>query len=109
MNPLFFSAIIALTNLCGSVSVDTRGARVVSYVPVGGGEVFFSSQVETGGMSLCWSWIAEPGPGACPRLQGVTRYHDFKVVSGKSHEAWNSELILRLESVGDRPAKPKVE
>ena len=42
MNALF-AAIVALTNLCGVVSVDTHGARVVSYMPVGGEEVFFTS------------------------------------------------------------------
>ena len=32
------AAIVAMTNMCGVVTVDTRGARVLSYVPEGGGE-----------------------------------------------------------------------
>ena len=33
------AAIVAMTNMCGVVTVDTRGARVVSYVPEGGDEI----------------------------------------------------------------------
>ena len=49
----FLAAIVALTNACGTVSVDTHGARVVSYVPVGGDEVLFVSKTGTGGVPLC--------------------------------------------------------
>lgn len=98
MIPLLFSSIVALTNLCGIVSVDTRGARIVSYVPVGGDEVFSPSHADTGGMPLCWPWFAEHGPSVRSRQHGVARYHDFKVESIKSREAWDSELTLRLDS-----------
>ena len=37
---ILLAAIVALTNVLGTVSVDTSGARVVSYIPVGGEEVF---------------------------------------------------------------------
>ena len=33
------ASILTLTNLCGSVSVDTFGGRVVSYAPADGEEV----------------------------------------------------------------------
>ena len=48
MNVLF-AAIVALTNLCGVVGVDTHGARVASYVTASGGEIFFTSATGTGG------------------------------------------------------------
>ena len=44
---MLIAAIVAMTNLCGVVSVDTHGARVVSYIPEGGDEVI--SAVESGG------------------------------------------------------------
>ena len=48
MTPVL-ATIVALTNLMGTVEIDTRGARVTSYVPVGGSEVFFASETGTGG------------------------------------------------------------
>ena len=91
-------AIVALTNACGMVSVDTHGARVVSYVPVGGEEVFFSSETGTGGVPLCWPWSGGLGPSADSRRHGVARYSDFKVVGTKNHSYCDKELVLRLES-----------
>ena len=38
MTPVL-ATIVALTNVMGTVEIDTRGARVTSYVPVGGNEV----------------------------------------------------------------------
>ena len=62
MTTALFCAIVAVTNTMGTVAVDTPGARVVSYVPVGGEEVFFASKTGTGGMPLCWPWFAGLGP-----------------------------------------------
>ena len=99
---LFLAAIVALTNACGVVSVDTHGARVVSYIPqVGGEEVFFVSETGTGGMPLCWPWFAGLGPDAGSRRHGVARYHDFEVVSSVSHSPRDSEIMLRLVSNAD--------
>ena len=52
MTTALFCAIVAVINAMGTVAVDTHGARVVSYVPVGGEEVFFASKTGTGGMPL---------------------------------------------------------
>ena len=41
---ILLAAIVSLTNAFGTVSVDTHGARVASYVPAGGEEVFFVSE-----------------------------------------------------------------
>ena len=91
-------AIVALTNACGTVAVDLHGARVVSYVPVGGEEVFFASETGTGGVPLCWPWFGELGPSDDSRPHGVARYCDFKVVETKNHSYCDKELVLRLES-----------
>ena len=93
----FLAAIVALTNACGVVSVDTHGARVVSYVPVDGEEVLFVSKTGTGGIPLCWPWFAGLGPDGSPR-HGLARYRDFKVVGEKRHSYCDRELILRLKS-----------
>ncbi len=93
-----FAAIVAITNLCGTVSVDTHGARVVSYVPTGGEDVLFVSGTGTGGMPLCWPWFAGLGPEASSRRHGVARYHDFKVVSVTNHTSRESEIVMRLDS-----------
>ena len=95
---VLFSAIVAITNLCGTTNVDTHGARVVSYVPVGGGEVLFMSSTGTGGLSLCWPWFAGLGPCKDSARHGVARYRDFKVTSVRKHAPWDSEIMLRLES-----------
>jgi D-hexose-6-phosphate mutarotase len=44
MTTALFCAIVAVTNAMGTVAVDTHGARVVSYVPVGGEEVWMSQR-----------------------------------------------------------------
>ncbi len=90
--------VVALTNACGTVGVDLHGARVVSYVPVGGEEVFFSSETGTGGMPLCWPWLGGLGPSPDSRSNGIARYCDFEVVETKSHSYCDKELVLRLES-----------
>ena len=91
-----FAAIVTLTNGCGVVSVDTHGARVVSYIPEGGEEVFFSSETGTGGMPLCWPWFAGLGPDGA-RRHGIARYRDFTVVS--TNRIGNDTLLtLRLKS-----------
>ena len=94
----FVAAVVALTNLCGSVSVDTHGARVASYVPAGGEEVFFMSETGTGGMPLCWPWFAGLGPAEGSRRHGIARYRDFTVVTNAWNSPSDSELTLRLES-----------
>ncbi|MBO7685690.1 MAG: hypothetical protein J6V72_04865, partial [Kiritimatiellae bacterium] len=91
------ATIVALTNLMGTVEIDTRGARVTSYAPVGGSEVFFRSETGTGGMPLCWPWFADRGPAGSKR-HGLVRDRVFKVVGNKRHASWDRELTLRLES-----------
>ena len=96
---MFLSSIIVLTNLFGSASVDTCGARVLSYVPGGEDEVFFMSETGTGGMPICWPWFADLGPESS-RRHGVARYRGFEVVS-ESCSPSISELTLRLRSNSD--------
>ena len=99
MMPLL-AAIVTLTNMFGSVSVDTHGARVVSYVPAGKEEVFFVSDTGTGGMPLCWPWFAGNGPCDNSRRHGIARYMDFEVLAKEcSHDV--SSVALRLGSNGE--------
>jgi glucose-6-phosphate 1-epimerase len=93
----FFAAIVAMTNVCGVVSIDTHGARVVSYVPEGGEEVFFVSEKGTGGMPLCWPWFGSHGPYKDSRRHGIARYRDFEVVGAQRADN-DSTLTLQLKS-----------
>ena len=93
---MLLSSIIVLTNLFGSASVDTYGARVLSYVPEGEAEVFFVSETGTGGMPICWPWFAGLGP-ECSRRHGIARYLSFEIVS-ESCSPCVAEVTLRLKS-----------
>ena len=93
----FFAAIVAMTNMCGVVTVDTHGARVISYIPEGGEEVFFVSETGTGGMPLCWPWFTGNGPSKDSRRHGIARYKDFEVV-GTERIGNDSTLTLQLKS-----------
>lgn len=93
-----FASIIALTNLCGTVSVNTHGARVVSYVPVGGGEVLAMSAAGDGGVSPYWFCLADSGPVDDSRRQGIAGCYDFSVVAVTNHAPWDSEIVLRIGS-----------
>ena len=92
-----FAALVAMTNMCGVVTVDTHGARVLSYIPEGGEEGFFVSETGTGGMPLCWPWVAGNVPSENSRRHGIARYKDFEVV-GTERIGNDSTLTLRLKS-----------
>lgn len=93
---LLMATVITLTNMWGSLAVDTVGARAVSYVPSGQEEVLAPLQDGSGGIALCWPWFAMSGPAGC-RRHGVARYHDFTLVR-RDESAQFSELTLRLVS-----------
>lgn len=84
---------VVLKNAHGTLKVETFGARAVSYVPAGSGEVLASLSDGTGGMPLCWPWFANEGPSPDCRRHGVARYSDFRVL-----EKTDRELSLRLAS-----------
>ena len=94
MSALVLAVIVALTNRFGSVSVDTFGARVVSYRPAGGDEVLARLCDGSGGIPLCWPWYVNDGPEGC-RRHGVARYHEF------SREESENDDELRLRLVSD--------
>ena len=90
------ASLVVLTNAYGRLSVDTHGARAVSYVPSGGTEVFATLSYGTGGMPLCWPWYCDGG-GSGSRRHGIARYEDFRVV--RRHESPDAaELELWLDS-----------
>ena len=95
---LFLASLIALTNGFGSVTVDTFGARVLSYVPTGGREIFADLSPGFGGVPLCWPWYKFNGPkGQSSPKHGLARYETFELVSRREAPE-ESELVLRLES-----------
>ena len=103
MNSLIVAMIVALTNEFGTVSVDTCGAHVLSYIPAGGREVLFRSSEERhtnswyhGGIPLCWPWFGRNGdPGS--EMHGFARFLDWEVMS-RTDSLRESRLRLRLKS-----------
>ena len=96
MGGIVIAVLVTLTNGCGSVTVDTHGARVVSYVPRGGGEVFAAFADGSGGMPICAPYFASLGPKGA-RRHGTARYQDFKIVRTRE-SADTSSLELVAES-----------
>jgi len=94
---LLLAAIVSLTNRFGSVSVDTFGARIVSYRPTGGEEVLAKLSDGSGGIQLCWPWFANAGPEGC-RRHGVARYHEFVVVGAQGEDELRLELVSDAET-----------
>lgn len=101
--PLLAAAAIVLTNSFGRVEVDLHGARVRSYVPSGGREVFHpvvepdETGWSAGGIPVCWPWFFDRGPAGAG-LHGTARSSDFRVVrkSRDSAELELAEGALRL-------------
>lgn len=89
----FFATVLTLTNLFGSVTMETHGARVTSYVPAGGQETLRVLPSGTGGWMLCWPWFAGHKPCEAAPRHGLVRYRDFTVVSRNV-----SEIVLRQVS-----------
>lgn len=95
---LVLASILSLTNRFGSVSVDTTGARVLSYVPDGGREVFARLPSGYGGVPLCWPWFQYNGPrGDRSPKHGLVREREFATVEC-ANGADRSLAVLRLES-----------
>ena len=86
MTALAIAAAVVLTNSFGRAEIDLRGARLRSYVPAGGREVFLpvtapdASGWSSGGVPVCWPWFYDRGPEGAG-LHGSARHEDFQVVS----------------------------
>lgn len=90
--------LLTLTNDFGSVAVEPRGARIVSYVPAGRGDLLVLLPGGSGGIALCWPWFQFNGPrGRESPKHGIARYRDFTVVR-RNDGPRQSELELRLVS-----------
>ena len=97
MNSLF-AAIVALTNSFGTVSVDTLGARVLSYVPNGGRETLAMLPSGYGGIPLCWPWFQFNGPkGEKGDKHGIVRDREFEIVELCRRDDFG-RIVMRLES-----------
>lgn len=95
--------VFKLSNAAGTVTVSALGARIVSYVPAGGKEVFFGSSVPVaerepeevlnGGVPVCWPWVYNDG-GNRKTLHGFVRDLPWRRVASPSPD----ECVLTLES-----------
>ena len=102
---LLAMAMIVLTNSFGRVEIDPHGARVRSYVPSGGQEVFHpvAEPDETGwsagGIPVCWPWFFDRGPEGAA-LHGTARSSDFRVLRHTQDlaelELAEGPLVLRM-------------
>ena len=95
---LLVAAIVALTNSFGTVSVDTLGARVLSYVPSGGRETLAMLPSGYGGIPLCWPWFQFNGPdGEKGGKHGIVRDREFELVD-LCRGGDCGRLVMRLKS-----------
>ena len=71
----------------GRAVADSYGARIVSWRPAGGDEVFAMAKSRDkwpvgkqvhGGIPIYWPWFVFEGPAGC-RIHGVTSYAEWKV------------------------------
>ena len=90
----------------GKAVADTYGARLISWRPAGGEEVFAlpkpydkcpradGVQIH-GGLPIYWPWFVFEGPEGC-KIHGVTSYAEWKV-----KERTASRVVFALD---DKPA-----
>lgn len=98
MSGVLLAVLVTLTNQFGSVSVETHGARVISYVPAGGSEIFANLSPEWGGVPICWPWFQFNGPeGRSSAKHGIARYREFTLVE-RSEMAECGRLAFKLVS-----------
>ena len=71
----------------GRAVADTYGARLVSWRPAGGEEVFAMAKNRGkwpaggqihGGLPICWPWFVFEGPEGC-KIHGVTGYAEWRI------------------------------
>lgn len=98
MTTILIASVLALTNRFGAVSVDTLGARVLSYVPAGSAETLALLASGAGGIPLCWPWFQYNGPdGERSPKHGLARYREFAVVE-RTNGPETGKIVLRLRS-----------
>ena len=105
MGSFLLAALVALTNEFGRVETDTLGARVLSYVPNGGQEVFFrqSGPQKPGvwynaGVPVCWPWFGRNGdPGTA--LHGFAWKREWTLLS-RTDGPDESKAVFGLEEPG---------
>ena len=72
------AALVVLTNLSGTVSVDLDGGRVVSYVSHGEEQLWMPEPPQSapgwrhGGIPLCWPWFGVNGKGELHDMRHIT-------------------------------------
>lgn len=105
MTALALAAVVALTNACGSIAVDSVGATLVSYVPSGGRETLFRSAEKmaddprhlcfNGGAPICFPWVYDD-EGRRADLHGCVWNVEWKRLEAKDE----NELRFGVEADG---------
>lgn len=97
--------VVALTNAWGSIAVDPVGAKLVSYVPVGGREMLFRSAAKAnadprqasfnGGAPFCFPWVYDD-EGRRAELHGCVYGVPWRQIQSRSSD----ELRFAVEADG---------
>lgn len=108
---MLLASIVALTNLWGTVEIDSAGARIVSYVPAGGGETVFRSaakisegecvEVFNCGIPICWPWVYDDW-GRRKSIHGFAHRMRW-CVGSRSSDAYTLVLESSLETKKEWP------
>lgn len=87
------TAAVVLTNIWGTIAVDSVGATLVSYVPTGGRETIFRSAAKTspdprhasfnGGAPLCFPWVYDD-EGRRAELHGCVYGVPWRQIASRS-------------------------
>ena len=96
-----FAERIELKTRYATCVVETKGARVMSFKPVGGEEVVWNAEPEQveaekwahGGIPACWPWFGVNGK---VDIHGTAWRSEFKVVS-RTEKNGRDELVLALD------------
>lgn len=93
------AALVVLTNLWGTVSVDLDGGRVVSYVSHGEEQLWMPEPPQSapgwrhGGIPLCWPWFGVNGKG---ELHGTAWHSAFELSDvARGRDECRAVLALR--------------
>lgn len=105
------AAAVELSSPGGRALIELVGARVVSWVPAGGREVFFnpvsrphpSAEWTHGGVPLCWPWFCF-NAGRDRQIHGFARSERFLVRKVDVSSANRTVIVLGLESSSDTRA-----
>ena len=103
---------VELACSAGTARIALKGGRVLSYVPAGGEEVFFSAAHQPddpsdwfyGGLPFCWPWFGKRGPEGAD-VHGCVRTMMFAVRSRRRTRT-SDTVVLGCTGDGTTPFFP---